>query len=119
MKGFFVLAFGVGFLLLSFAWAVVRTKAAVSADKNKWLALIYTASLGASLALSGLLCLSAQLERFASVDSYVHVFDLMSAALLAAIVSGIVVLLRNRTWLPNFLCFLGGAVVTFMEFLGR
>ena len=117
MKGFFALALGVGFLLLSFAWAVLRTKA-ISSD-NKWSSVTYTASLGASLALSGLLCASAQLERVVSVDSYVHVFDLMSAALLTAVVSGIVVLIKNRTWLPNFLCFLGGAVVTFVEFLGR
>ena len=118
MKNFIVLAFGIGFLLLSFAWATIRTKAGGPRDK-KWLALTYTAFIGLTLTLSGLLCASAPLERFVSVNSYKAIFNAMSAVLLAATVSGIVVLVRNRGWVPNFLCFLVGAVVTFMEFLGR
>lgn len=57
MKGLLVLAVGIGFLLSSFVWAAIRTKAVSSAADKRWLSLTYTALVGASLALSGLLCL--------------------------------------------------------------
>jgi hypothetical protein len=116
MKSVPVLIVGIGFLILSFAWALVQVKVGSSSRRDS---LSYTALLGASVALAGLLCISGRLERLVSINSYVHVLDTMSGVLLATTVCGIMVLTRNLSWLSNFLCFLAGATVTFMEFLGR